>query len=44
MCPNCRNQLSIEKWNRKLNYEEERQEKAKLLNIINVLKKKNKAR
>ena len=39
MCPNCRNELSIEKWNKKLNYEEERGHKAKLLNTINEFKK-----
>ena len=38
LCPNCRNELSIEKWNRKLNYEEERVEKGYILNKINELK------
>ena len=38
ICPNCRNQLPIEKWNKKLNYEENRNEDANLMNIINNYK------
>ena len=34
-CPNCRNELSIENWNKKLDYEENRKENANLLNKIN---------
>ena len=34
-CPNCRNKLPIENWNRKLDYEDNRVDKANLLNKIN---------
>ena len=34
-CPNCRYELPIEKWNKKLNYEEERKDNANLLNKEN---------
>ena len=34
-CPNCRNELAIEKWNKKLNFEENRNDNANLLNKIN---------
>ena len=34
-CPHCRNELSIEKWNKKLDYEENRKEHANLINQIN---------
>ena len=33
-CPECRNELQIEKWNKKLDYEENRKDNAILLNII----------
>ena len=39
-CPVCRYELPIEKWNKKINYEENRIEYAKLLNQINELKDK----
>ena len=38
MCPNCRNELPIERWNKKLNYEENRKDDANLINKINELK------
>ena len=34
-CPHCRNELSLEKWNKKLDYEENRKEHANLINKIN---------
>ena len=34
-CPHCRNELSLEKWNKKLDYEENRKEHANLINQIN---------
>ena len=37
-CPNCRNELPIEKWNKKLNYEEDRNDNANLINRINDYK------
>ena len=37
-CPNCRNKLSLENWNRKLDYEDNRVDKANLLNKINEYK------
>ena len=40
-CPNCRNVLPIEKWNKKLNYEDIRKDDAKLINKINEYKLKN---
>ena len=41
MCPNCRNELSIEKWNKKLDYEDNRIDNANLLNKINEYKLNN---
>ena len=41
-CPNCRNQLEIEKWNKKLYFEEDRNYNANLLNKINEYKYNNK--
>ena len=40
-CPNCRNKLSIEKWNKKLDYEDNRIDNANLLNTINEYKLSN---
>ena len=40
-CPICRNNLPIEKWNKKLDYEENRKENANLMNKINLYKIKN---
>ena len=40
-CPNCRNDLPIEKWNKKLDYEENRKENANLMNRINLYKINN---
>ena len=37
-CPNCRNPLPIEKWGKKLNYEQNRKEDASLINEINDYK------
>ena len=37
-CPTCRNELEIEIWNKKLDYEENRQDDANLMNKINELK------
>ncbi len=34
-CPNCRNELPKEKWNKKLDYEENRKDNANLMNKIN---------
>ena len=39
-CPNCRNELSIEKWKRKVNYEANRKEEGNVMNIINGLNEK----
>ena len=36
-CPNCRNILPIEKWNKRLDYEEARKENANYLHRINTL-------
>ena len=33
-CPNCRNELPIENWNKKLNFEDNRKDKADMLNKI----------
>ena len=33
-CPNCRNKLSIEKWNKKLEHDDDRIDNANLLNKI----------
>ena len=35
LCPNCRNELSIEKWNKKLDYEDIRKDHANLMNKLN---------
>ena len=40
-CPNCRNELPLDKWNKKLNYEESRKENANLLNRIKEYKLNN---
>ena len=40
-CPNCRNELSLEQWNKKLEYEENRQNDAYLINKINEFKINN---
>ena len=40
-CPTCRNELPLEKWNKKLNYEENRKDNAFLLNRINAYKMNN---
>ena len=40
-CPICRNNLPIEKWNKKLDYEENRKENANLMNKMNLYKIKN---
>ena len=37
-CPNCRNELTLDKWNKKLDYEDNRKEYANLINKINELK------
>ena len=37
-CPSCRNELPIEQWNKKIDYEEKRKEAANLINTINELK------
>ena len=39
-CPNCRNLLPIEFWNKKLDYEDKRNEDANLMDKINKLKEK----
>ena len=39
-CPNCRNELPIEKWNRKIDYEDKRKEEGNSMNIINELNEK----
>ena len=41
ICPNCRNELPIEKWNKKLDYEENRKDNANLMNKINEYKLNN---
>ena len=38
ICPNCRNELPLEEWNKKLNYEENRKDNANLINKINEYK------
>ena len=40
ICPNCRNELSIENWNKKINYEDNRKEDGNLMNKYNKLKNK----
>jgi len=42
ICPNCRNELPIENWNKKLDYEENRIFNAKLIDKINEYKMENK--
>ena len=37
-CPNCRNELSMENWNKQLDYEDNRKEYANLIDTINDLK------
>jgi len=39
-CPNCRNELALEKWNKKINHEENRKEEGNLINKINELNEK----
>ena len=39
-CPNCRNELPIEKWNRKIDYEDKRKEEGNSMNVINKLNEK----
>ena len=41
-CPNCRNELPFEKWNKKLDYEDDRKFNANLMNEINKLKNNKK--
>ena len=41
ICPNCRNELPIEEWNKKLDYEDDRKDNANLLNEINEYKLNN---
>ena len=41
VCPNCRDELPIEKWNKKLDYEENRKGMANLMNKINEYKLNN---
>ena len=38
-CPNCRNQLSLKKWNKKVDYEDSKNNDANLMNKINKYKK-----
>ena len=40
-CPKCRNELSLEQWNKKLDYEDNREDNADLMNKINEYKLKN---
>ena len=40
-CPECRNELQIAKWNKKLDYEENRKDNANLMNKINEYKMNN---
>ena len=37
-CPDCRNELPLEKWNKKLDFEENRKDSANLMNEINECK------
>jgi len=37
-CPDCRNELPLEKWNKKLDFEENRKDSANLMNKINEYK------
>ena len=41
LCPNCRNELPIEKWNKKLDYEDNRKDNENLIIKINEYKLKN---
>ena len=41
ICPNCRNELPIEKWYKKIDHEENRKEYANLMNLISELKSNN---
>ena len=41
ICPNCRNELPIEKWYKKIDHEENRKEHANLINLIRELKSNN---
>jgi hypothetical protein len=38
ICPNCRNVLKLENWNKKLDYEDNRKDDANLMNEINELR------
>ena len=38
ICPNCRNVLKLENWNKKLDYEDNRKDDSNLMNEINELK------
>ena len=40
-CPNCRNELPLEKWNKKVNYEDNRKESGNLMNKIKEFKLNN---
>ena len=40
-CPNCRNQLPLKKWKKRLNFEEIRQNEANMMNEIKKCKEKN---
>ena len=40
-CPNCRNELPLDQWNKKLEYEEDRRNKVYLINKINEYKLNN---
>ena len=44
VCPSCRNELPIEKWNKKLDYEDNRKDNSNLINKINELNEKEKDR
>ena len=41
-CPNCRNELEIEKWNKKIDHDDNRKEEANLMNKINEYEIKDK--
>ena len=43
-CPNCRNELPLDEWNKKLNYEENRKDFAILLDQLNKLSEKTSQR
>ena len=40
-CPSCRNQLPLEKWNKRVHYEENRKDDAHYIDKINKLKEQN---